>query len=79
MFPFASRPHPPPLQLIYMNLNTMAEQEGIKKTRCYWEYLGEHIENLGNIMKTWWEIDWEFDIGTHWEQIKKTNLTQALA
>jgi hypothetical protein len=41
----------------------MAEQEGIKKRR-YWEYIGEHIENLGNIVKTWWEQMGEFDRNT---------------
>jgi hypothetical protein len=25
------------------------------KLRCYWERLGEQLENLGNPMKRWWE------------------------
>jgi hypothetical protein len=38
------------------------KQYEIKKTRCYWGRLREHIGNLGTFLGTWW---WEH-IEYHW-------------
>ncbi len=35
----------------------------------YWEYLKEHIGNLGNILKTWWEHLKNFDGNTKKQKI----------
>ncbi len=35
---------------------TFAKAYGIKVT-CYGEHVGEYIESLGNILKTYWELE----------------------
>jgi hypothetical protein len=42
---------------------TFAKAYGIK-VRCYGEHVGEHIESLGNIVRTLWELKWNIT-GTH--------------
>jgi hypothetical protein len=37
---------------------TFAKAYGIK-VRCYGEHVGEHIGNLGNILRTHWELERE--------------------
>jgi hypothetical protein len=43
---------------------TFVKEYGIK-VRCYGEHVGEHIENLRNILGTQWELK-----GNLWEHIR---------
>ncbi len=51
------------------------------KVWCYWEHLGEHIENLGNFMRTLIKTHWELGephenfLRTHWEQENQYKLS----
>jgi len=40
-----------------------------EKVRCYEAHVGEHIGNLGNILRTDWEPEGNI-VGTHWERRK---------
>jgi len=47
---------------------TFAKTYG-KKVRCYEKHVGEHIGNLGNMLRTHWEPEGNI-VGTHWEPRK---------
>jgi len=47
---------------------TFAKTYGIK-VRCYEEHVREHIRNMGNILRTYWEPEGNI-VGTHWEPTK---------
>jgi hypothetical protein len=49
--------------------NPGAKQSIWDKVRCSWEHVGEHIENMKNMLGTPWELDWN-TLGSWWEHIK---------
>jgi hypothetical protein len=60
----------PPLWPTYIGERTPFSKAYGIKMRWYGEHVGENIANLGNILGTHWELNWNI-VQTHWKAIKK--------